>query len=158
MGGSMTTHQTFEDLTGKTINTLRVTGRAFRANSKAVLWEVVCEKCNTKQTANHRDLQLGKAHCARSGCGLAELSTPTRAAAFPVASVRTRDTVEAHKNEPSIREVVRAWAENNPNFIPNEQNMAAMNAYFAEHGMRLNVYENHDQAFQDLRAAHKLQL
>lgn len=154
----MTTDQTFEDLTGRTVNTLRVQGRAYRPGIRAVLWEVVCETCKTTQTANHHDLQLGKARCARAGCGLAELSTPSRAAAYPVAGVRTRDAVEAQKNEPSIREVVRAWAHNNPDFVANEHNIAAVNAYFAEHNLRLNVYENHDRAFRDLKAQGRLDL
>ena len=152
----------FEDLTGRTINKLRVVGRAYRPGDRAVLWQVVCETCKTTQSANHQELQLGKARCARAGCGLAELSTPSRAAAFPVAGVRTRDVADRLKDL-SIREVEGIWIERHPEVPLTERNVAALNEYFARTPLPRGatgkeVYDAYQAAYTELTASGRLVL
>lgn len=100
----------FEDLTGQTLNGLRVTRLVSR---RPVLWELVCTRCNSSWHEAHASVRYRQ--CRNATCGrTANPRTPGSTAnvgVVPVAA-RSRDSqsVRDYQHQQSTEPVIR-WTE-----------------------------------------------
>lgn len=147
-----------QNLLGEVFGTLRVINLA---TAQPLRWEYECQQCGAKCTALHMRLVNGVETCRNASCG----KEPRKPAGTSLATVlsiptgvRSRDSEEARRYEPSSREVVQSWLSRNPEFVNTPENVAAMLQYFSEHNLRGNVYANHDRAFAELKREGKLKI
>lgn len=95
---------TFENLTGRVINGLRV--QAIARRQPTLAWGTICTRCQTAQVHRHDVLQSGNASCGNAVCGRTTTSSPSSlSVATAVMGERIADSAERiafeHSQQPS---------------------------------------------------------